>query len=119
LGAAQVALLVAADRGGAGPVLLAVYAAVLAVLCATISMACLGLSLRFVTTESAVVARLDANAYGIYVVHYVFVTWLQFALLAAPLAAAAKAFLVFVGAVACAWATTAALRRIPAVARVL
>lgn len=119
LGAVQLALVAAADRGGAGPALLVLYAAILAVFCATTSMACLGLSLRFVTTESAVVAGLDANAYGIYVLHYVFVTWLQFALLTAPLAAAAKALLVWVGAVACAWATTAALRRIPAAARVL
>ena len=51
--------------------------------------------------------------------HYVFVTWLQFALLAAPLPVAVKGLLVFLGAVLLAWGTTALLRRIPAVARVL
>jgi len=90
-----------------------------AVFCATVSMACLGLYVRFARTESDAFASLDANAYGIFVVHYVFVTWLQFALLAAPLPVAVKGLLVFLGAVLLAWGTTALLRRIPAVARVL
>jgi peptidoglycan/LPS O-acetylase OafA/YrhL len=62
---------------------------------------------------------LDRNAYGMYLTHYIFVSWLQYALLDAPLAGAAKAVLVFVGTVALSWATTAALRRIPAVGRVI
>jgi hypothetical protein len=119
LGAAQLGLLAAADRGGAGPVLVACYALVIAVFCATVSMVWLGLYLRFARTDSGMLARLDANSYGIFVLHYVFVTWLQLALLAAPLPAAAKALLVFLGAVALAGTTTAALRRIPAVPRVL
>ena len=40
---------------------------------------------------------LRGNAYGIYLVHYAFVTWLQYALLHAPLAAMVKAALVFIG----------------------
>jgi hypothetical protein len=49
----------------------------------------------------------------------VFVTWLQYALLAAPLHAALKFSLVFLGALALSWGATAALRRLPAVDRVI
>ena len=40
---------------------------------------------------------LSANAYGMYLVHYVFVVWLQFALLDVALFAVGKAAIVFVG----------------------
>src|SRR5262249_19427893 len=66
-------------------------------------MACLGLYVRFARTESDAFASLDANGYGIFVVHYVFVTWLQFALLASPLPVALKGLFVFLGAVWLAW----------------
>ena len=46
-------------------------------------------------------------------------SWLQFALLPASLPAAVKAALVFAGTALVSWLTTAALRRIPAVARVI
>jgi len=62
---------------------------------------------------------LTANAYGMYLVHYAFVAWLQYTLLKTALPGVAKGLLVFAGAVALSWATTAALRRIPAVARVI
>jgi hypothetical protein len=46
-------------------------------------------------------------------------TWTQYALLSVPLPAVAKAGIVFVVALGFSWAVTAALRRIPAVARYL
>jgi hypothetical protein len=52
-------------------------------------------------------------------VHYAFVSWLQYSLLKTPLPAIAKGSLVILGALALSWATVAALRRIPAVARVI
>jgi hypothetical protein len=64
-------------------------------------------------------ASLDRNAFGIYLLHYAYVSWLQYALLDAPLAGLAKAVLVVVGSLALAWATSALLLRIPAVARVI
>jgi len=82
-------------------------------------MAVIGLYVRVARTESGLLARLDTNSYGIFVLHYVFVTWLQLVLLNASLPAAAKALVVFLGAVSLAGTTTAVLRRIPAVARVL
>jgi len=59
------------------------------------------------------------NAYGIYFVHYVFVIWLQYLLLGAPLFAIVKGAIVFVGALALSWATTAAVCCIPIGARVM
>jgi hypothetical protein len=45
--------------------------------------------------------------------HYVFVVWLQYALLGVALFAVAKGTLVFAAALLLAWAATAALRVIP------
>jgi surface polysaccharide O-acyltransferase-like enzyme len=59
------------------------------------------------------------NAYGIYLVHHLFVIWLQYSLLQAPLAALAKGSIVFLGALALRWASVAALRRVSVVAHVI
>ncbi len=75
--------------------------------------------LRFATRPTRVLDSLAANAYGIYIVHYLFVTWLQYWLLPTDLSAVAKAALVFVGALVLSWGSTAALRRIPLVSRVI
>ena len=48
-----------------------------------------------------------------------FVSWLQYAMLPASLPAYAKFGIVFVGALGLSWITSAAIRRIPAVARVV
>jgi glucans biosynthesis protein C len=59
------------------------------------------------------------NAYGIYLVHYVFVLWLQYSLLGVALFAVAKGAIVFTGALALSWATTAAMCRLPIGARLM
>jgi fucose 4-O-acetylase-like acetyltransferase len=64
-------------------------------------------------------ASLDRNAFGIYLLHYAFVAWLQYDLLDANLPGYAKGLLVMGGALALSWATSAVLRRIPGVARVI
>ena len=87
--------------------------------CAASGFAFLAIFLRFARRPFAAFDSLSDNSYGIYLTHYVFVIWLQYALLAAPLSGLAKASLVFLGALALSWAVTASLRRIPAVARVI
>jgi glucan biosynthesis protein C len=62
---------------------------------------------------------LKANAFGMYLVHYLFIVWLQFALLELELPAIVKAAIVFAGALALSWAASAALRRIPVVAGII
>ncbi len=81
--------------------------------------AALALFLRFAGKARGVLDSLGANAYGIYLLHYASVTWLQFALLDAPLPGYAKAAPVFTGAVALSWGLSAMVRRIPAVARIV
>lgn len=86
--------------------------------CAASSFACMAIFVHF-TRRSAVWDSLTRNAYGIYLVHYAFVSWLQYGLLKFDLPGAVKGFTVIFAAVLLSWATTAALRRIPAVARVI
>lgn len=67
--------------------------------------------LQFATGYSRLLAYLSANAYGLYLVHYVFIVWLQYALLAAPLFAIVKAAIVFGGTLGLSLATTFAVQR--------
>lgn len=87
--------------------------------CGAISFAMLAAFQRFANTPTPVLTSLSRNAYGIYLLHYGFVMWLQYALLPSAIPAAAKAAVVLSVALAASWATTAALRRIPAVDRVI
>ena len=64
-------------------------------------------------------ASLDRNAFGIYLLHYAFVTWIQYALLDAPLPGVAKGLVTIAGAIAASWITSALLRRLPPVERVI
>jgi hypothetical protein len=74
---------------------------------------------RFATKRRAVFDSLTDNAYGMYLIHYAFVSWLQYALLPASLPGFVKGVLVFIGTVLLSWGSTAALRRLPAIARAI
>jgi peptidoglycan/LPS O-acetylase OafA/YrhL len=87
--------------------------------CGAISFAMLAVFRRFANARTPALTSLSRNAYGIYLLHYGFVLWLQYALLPAALPAVAKAAIVLAVALAASWTATAALRRIPAVARVI
>ncbi len=78
-----------------------------------------GFFLRFAKRRVSIFDRLSENAYGIYVVHYVFVTWIQYLLLGSAFAPAVKGMMVFTGTLILSWGTVAAIRRIPAVAKVI
>ena len=91
----------------------------LVVSCATACFALAAVFLRFAAARSAVVDSLSANAYGIYLVHYVFVIWLQYLLLGVALFAIAKGAIVFAAASLLSWASTAAVCRIPIGARLM
>jgi hypothetical protein len=85
----------------------------------------LALFLRFSNDGSSVLDPLRDSAYGIYLIHYVPVLWLQYALYDISLSpvmqvtAIIKAAIVLVLTLALSWAATAALRRIPGATRVL
>ena len=83
------------------------------------SLAFLALFLRFANRRFAIVESLNDNAYGIYLIHYLFVVWLQYALLGSGLSPIAKALIVFASVLGLSWGAVAALRRVPVIANVL
>jgi len=82
-------------------------------------MALTAVFVRFARRRIAPLSSLSANSYGIYLVHYLVIIWLQYAVLRVNLAAGAKAAIVFFGGLALCWGSIAVLRRIPAVRRVI
>jgi len=74
---------------------------------------------RFGGAKARLLDSLKANAFGMYLVHYVFIVWLQFALLGMELPGLVKGAIVFAGTLALSWSATAALRRVPAVANII
>lgn len=85
----------------------------------------LALFLRFSNDGSSILDPLRDSAYGIYLIHYVPVLWLQYFLYdfsfgpVMQVSAIIKAIVVFVLTLAFSWAATAALRKIPGATRVL
>jgi glucans biosynthesis protein C len=84
-----------------------------ALACASGCFGVLASCLRFGTARSALFDSLANNAFGIYLLHYGFVVWLQYALLGTALFAFVKGMIVLAGALVLAWAATAVLRCIP------
>ena len=99
------------DGGPPGVQIAAHVAFVLA--CAAGCFALLAVFLRFVARRSAFLASAAENSYGMYLVHYVFVVWLQYEMLGTALPAIVKGMLVFGGVVALSWATTSLMHRAP------
>ncbi|HSS96823.1 MAG TPA: acyltransferase, partial [Terriglobales bacterium] len=87
--------------------------------CAASSLFFISLFSKYMQRRRAIWDSLSANAYGMYLVHYAFASWLQYALLKTHLPAIAKGSLVFLGTLALSWAVTSALRRVHFVGRVI
>jgi peptidoglycan/LPS O-acetylase OafA/YrhL len=108
------------ESGDSGPLWLQLAANLgFVVCCASGCLSVMAVCIRFATVRRRWYDSLSASAYGMYLVHYPFVVWMQYALLNAPLPAIAKAAIVFAVAVALSWATVAALRNIPLGARLV
>lgn len=90
-----------------------------ALACATLSFAALATFLRFVRKTGPLGASLQANAYGMYLTHYVFTAWLAWLFLPQHWGGLAKGAAVFVGATLLSWILTMALRRLPLLGRIL
>jgi peptidoglycan/LPS O-acetylase OafA/YrhL len=87
--------------------------------CAASGLAFLGLFLRYARRPRSILDSLSNNAYGIYLIHYPIVSWLQYALLTSPISGAAKGCLVLSGALVMSWVVSASVRLIPRIARVV
>ncbi len=85
-----------------------VAAVSLVVACVTGVLFPLAAALRFGRKRRRAYNSLSANAYGMYLLHYVFVVWMQFALLDAALPAIAKAAIVFGVTLLLSWPLAAA-----------
>jgi peptidoglycan/LPS O-acetylase OafA/YrhL len=92
------------------------YFAVVVVV-ATVCLGFVAVFLRFGYARSALTDSLSDSAYTIYLVHYVFVVWLQYALLGATLPAIVKAILVCAGALLVSWGIAVGIGRLSILAR--
>ena len=86
---------------------------------AAILFAILAFFLRFKRSGFSLLDPMQGDAYGMFLVHYPIVLWLQYWLFDFDLPAIVKALVAFVGTVALSWAATAALRKIPGATKVL
>ncbi len=75
--------------------------------------------LRFANRGWHLLDALRPSAYGVFLVHYIFIIWLQYAIYGYAFPAGVKAAIVFVGTLSISWALVALLRRIPFVARMI
>ena len=105
---------------GSAPLLIEVAADFSFVLaCASGCFFFIAASLRFGANRSRMLGNLSVNAYSLYLLHYNFVIWLQYALLGAALFALFKGMLVFTGTLLLSWGTAVTVGRIPFGARLI
>jgi hypothetical protein len=79
------------------------------VACAAGCLVLVAVCLRFARRRIRAFDSLSANAYGMYIVHYVFAVWLQYGLLDFGLFAVGKASIVFGGTLIMSWVAALAL----------
>jgi surface polysaccharide O-acyltransferase-like enzyme len=84
-----------------------------------IMFAILAYFLRFKRSGWSILDPMQGEAYGMFLVHYPIVLWIQYWLFDVDVPAVVKAMVVFVLTVALSWAVTAALRKIPGATHVL
>jgi len=103
----------------------AVHAFFFACFSASQTLNLLALFLRFESRGRSILDSLRESSFGIFLIHYLPLLWLQYALYGLTLAPAMqetailKALIVFVLTLAISWAATGALRKIPGMAQVL
>ena len=102
-----------------------VHAFFFACFCASQTINLLALFLKFDNSGRSVLDPLRESSFGIFLIHYAPLLWLQYALFGITLApipqvtAILKALIVFVVTLAISWAATVAVRKLPGVTRVL
>lgn len=93
--------------------------ALMLLFCATMAFGLLALAVRLGRRRSVVGDSLGANAYGIYLLHYPIVLWIQYALLPASLPPVTKGMLALASGFAASWLAASLMRRVPGVARIV
>jgi hypothetical protein len=95
------------------------YGLAFALFSAAMTFTVLAVSLAFAASGMKLLDAMRPQAYGIFLTHYVFVIWLQYAVYDYAWPAFVKFAIVFGGTLALSWAVTALLRKIPVVARTI
>ncbi|MBV8659933.1 MAG: acyltransferase [Burkholderiales bacterium] len=94
------------------PLLQSISGVALALSCGASSFFLLACFVRFAQQRSRILDSLSTNAYGMYLIHYFFVTWLQYALLDVKLLPFQKGAIVFTATVLLSWSVVAGARPI-------
>ena len=89
------------------------------IVCTTVSIGLFGAFSRLVKKENRVMSSLAENAYGIYILHYVFVAATQFVFIKIPLHGVSKGIVVFMLALGITWGVVWLIRRIKVVRKVI
>lgn len=95
------------------------YSLAFAIFSGAMCFAVPAIHLRFARADWRLLDALRPSAYGVYLLHYIFIIWLQYAVYDLPLHAAAKFAIVFIGTLSMSWALTMILRKIAVVARMI
>jgi surface polysaccharide O-acyltransferase-like enzyme len=95
------------------------YSLVFALFSAAMTFTVLTVSLAFASSDMKLLDAMRPSAYGIFLTHYIFILWLQYAVYDYSWPAVVKFAVVFAGTLALSWAVTWLLRRIPVVARMI
>jgi hypothetical protein len=95
------------------------YGLAFALFSAAMAFAEPALFLRFAKSPLKLLDAIRPSAYGIFLVHYIFIVWLQYALYEPALPAFVKFASVFAGTLALSWGLVVMLRKIPFVARMI
>ena len=75
--------------------------------------------LRFARSSLWLLDAMQPSAYGIYLLHFIFLIWLQYIVYDPAFPAFVKFAIVFAGTLSMSWALTVLLRKIPTVARAI
>jgi len=95
------------------------YGLAFAMYSAAMAFTVLAVFVRFADACWRLLDALQPSAYGIYLVHYIFIIWLQYMLYDHSFPAFVKFAIVFAGTLSLSWAVTVMVRKIPAVARMI
>jgi hypothetical protein len=97
----------------------ATYGLFFAAFSVTIMFVILAYFLRFKQSGWSILDPMQADAFGMFLIHYPIVLWLQYWMFDFDIPAIAKALIAFVLTVISSWAATAALRKIPGATHIL
>jgi surface polysaccharide O-acyltransferase-like enzyme len=95
------------------------YGLAFATYCAAMAFTVPAIFLRFAASGWRLLDALQPSAYGVYLLHYIFIIWLQYVVYDYPLPAFVKFAIVFAGTFSMSWGLTLMLRKIPVVARMI